>query len=57
MAVKPDKSQREKFEEFAREIGADDAATPDATIRKLARSPKLSDEEIKAVARNVRKID
>jgi hypothetical protein len=46
------KTQREKFEEAARELGAD---TPDdtfeAAVTKVAKAPKITDEEIKEFVR------
>lgn len=46
-----DKTQREKFEDAARELGidTDDDAFLAAVVR-IANAPKLSDAEIKAVA-------
>jgi hypothetical protein len=50
-----EKSQREKFEEAARELGIDQSDEAfEAALAKIAKSPKLSDEEIKELARQQR---
>lgn len=52
----PEKSQREKFEEAAREFGADENVDAfEAAAAKVARSPKLTDDQIKELARQMRK--
>lgn len=52
----PDKkSQRQKFEEAVRELGIDEAdAAFEVAVEKVAKSPKLTDEEIKKLARKLR---
>lgn len=50
-----EKTQREKFEEAARELGIDEADSAFlAAVAKIAKAPKLSDEEIKELARQQR---
>jgi hypothetical protein len=47
-----EKTQREKFEEAARELGIDEADEDFlAAVERVARAPKLSDEQIKELAR------
>ena len=49
------KSQREKFEEAARELDADgDGDAFEIALAKVAKAPKLSDAEIKALAKQLR---
>lgn len=55
MTKKSAKTQLEKFEEAARELGADDDVDAfETALRKVAKAPKLSDEEIRALARRLR---
>jgi hypothetical protein len=50
-----EKSQIEKFRQAARELGADDDVDAfETALRKVAKAPKLSDEEIRALARRLR---
>lgn len=43
---KPQKTQREKFEEAARELGTDDREEAfDATLKKIAKSPPPKPEK------------
>jgi F0F1-type ATP synthase delta subunit len=53
MNAKP-KTQLEKFEEAARKFGAVDDDAYEAAVAKVARASKLTDEEIKALARQLR---
>jgi DNA-directed RNA polymerase sigma subunit (sigma70/sigma32) len=49
------KTQREKFEEAVREFGVDENARAyDAAVEKVAKAPKLTDDEIKALAKRLR---
>lgn len=51
----PKKSQKEKFEEAARELGLDGSdETFVAAVTAVATAPKLSDDEIKELARKRR---
>lgn len=54
MSAKP-KTQQEKFEEAARELGAVDADSYEAAVQKVAKAPKLTDDEIREMARQLRK--
>lgn len=50
------KSQVEKFREAAAALGADVSdAEYDAAVAKVAKAPKITDAEIKAVAKTLRK--
>lgn len=50
-----EKSQIEKFRDAARELGADsDVDAFEAALTKVAKAPKLSDEQIKELARELR---
>lgn len=53
MNAKP-KTQLEKFEEAAREFGAIDDDSYEAAVRRVAKAPKLTDEEIRELARQLR---
>ena len=49
------KTQREKFEEAARELGIEDADDAfEAAVQKIAKAPKLTAEEIKKLAKKRR---
>lgn len=55
MAVSKEKSQIEKFREAMRELGADaDDSAYEAAVEKVAKAPKLTDDEIKALAKRLR---
>jgi hypothetical protein len=50
-----EKSQIEKFRQAARELGADDdVGAFETALRKVAKAPKLSDDEIRALAKRLR---
>jgi DNA-directed RNA polymerase sigma subunit (sigma70/sigma32) len=50
-----EKSQIEKFREAMRELGADeDSESYAAAVAKVSKAPKLTDEEIKALAKRTR---
>lgn len=50
-----DKPQIEKFREAARKLKIDDSDAPfEAAVAKVATSPKLTNDEIKALARQLR---
>lgn len=55
MPTKPEKTQIEKFREAARAFGVDisDAEYDDA-VTAISKSPKLTDFEIKALAKRLR---
>lgn len=49
------KTQREKFEEAARELGADTSDDAfERAVNKIAHAPKLTNEQIKELARKKR---
>ena len=49
------KSQIEKFRDAMREFGVDaDDDAYEAAVEKVAKAPKLTDDEIKAVAKRLR---
>jgi DNA-directed RNA polymerase sigma subunit (sigma70/sigma32) len=51
-----EKSQIEKFREAMREFGADaDGDAYEAAVERVAKAPKLSDDEIKELAKRMRK--
>jgi formiminotetrahydrofolate cyclodeaminase len=55
MTATKEKTQRQKFEEALREHGADDSDDVfESAVRKVAKAPKLSDEEIKRRAKEHR---
>ena len=46
------KTQREKFEEAARELGADTSDDAfERAVNKIAHAPKLTNEQVKELAR------
>ncbi|RWE75954.1 hypothetical protein [Mesorhizobium sp.] len=55
MPKSTDKSQIEKFRDAARELETDQSeAAFEADVQKIAKAPKLSNEEIKELARRQR---
>ncbi|TGQ45469.1 MULTISPECIES: hypothetical protein [unclassified Mesorhizobium] len=55
MPKSTDKSQIEKFRDAARELKTDQSeAVFEADVQKIAKAPKLSNEEIKELARRQR---
>ena len=56
MPKQVEKSQIEKFREAARALGADEPdGTFEAALAKVAKAPKLTDDEIKALAKKRRR--
>ncbi|MER8485981.1 hypothetical protein [Mesorhizobium sp. M1322] len=53
-----EKTQKEKFEEAARELKTDQSdAAFEAVVHKIAHAPKLTNEQIKELVRRKRETD
>ncbi|TPI57677.1 MULTISPECIES: hypothetical protein [unclassified Mesorhizobium] len=55
LGIMKEKTQKEKFEEAARELGTDQSDEAfEAAVNKIAHAPKLTNEQIKELARRKR---